>query len=347
MPGAEPPYRTYETPPMVDANGCAIETVAVIGYGNQGRPQALNLRDSGLPVTVGLRAGSPSRVRAAADGLKVAGIKEAAKKATAVFLLVPDEVIHEVAAPVMEVVQDGALLVVAHGASLHFGRWKPRKGLDCGLIAPHGPGLDFRMQYERKTGLPAILAMEQDATGRCRERIETLAAALGCARPGAGVRWSTVKVEVETDLFVEQTLLVGGCIELLRAVVATMVRAGYDPAISRMSTIFELPHVTDLIQRLGPVELFKAISPTAAFGAATRGPRVIDQHTRHVLDDILEEIRNGAFQEEVFSPEAPLIVKNYTDKLETSHLAEVDAPFRPDPSKASEPIEPPDSRETS
>jgi ketol-acid reductoisomerase len=312
---------------MLTSSGKPVETVAVIGYGNQGRPQALNLRDSGLPVTIGLRSGSPSRVHAAADGFIVKGIEAAVQGASAVFILIPDEEHNLVAGTVMDHVPDGILLVLGHGASLHFRRWKPRVGLDCGLIAPHGPGLDLRSHYEKGTGLPAILALEQDATGRGKSRIETLAAALGCAREGAGVRWSTVGVEVETDLFVEQALLVGGIIEMLRAVIATMVRAGYDPAISRMSTVYELPHLADLIQRLGPIDAFKAISPTAAYGAATRGPRIIDQHTRHVLDDILEEIRNGTFQEEVFSAEAPLIVRRYIDKLESSHLAEADAIF--------------------
>jgi len=336
----EAPYRTYDMPPLIDAQGHPVETIAVIGYGNQGRPQALNLRDSGLPVTVGLRKGSPSRVRAAADGFKVAGIKEAIQNASTVFILLPDEEHHLVAKTVMENVPDGTMIVLAHGASLHFNRWKPSAGVDCGLIAPHGPGLDLRSQYEKGTGLPAILAIEQDATGRCRERIETLAAALGCARAGAGVRWSTVGVEVETDLFVEQALLVGGIIELLRAVIATLVRSGYDPAICRMSTVFELPHLADLIQRLGPIDAFKAISPTAAFGAATRGPRIIDQHAHHVLDDILEEIRNGSFQREVFSPEAPLIVRRYIDQLESSHLAEADAIFHVTPPASSEAPEP-------
>jgi ketol-acid reductoisomerase len=314
---------------MTGEDGLPVERVTIIGYGNQGRPQALNLRDSGLPVTIGLKKGSPSRVRAAADGFKVTSVAESAMDATAVFILIPDEEHHLVAQEIMKKMSDGALLVLAHGASIHFGRWKPREGLDCGLIAPHGPGLDLRMAYEKGGGLPAILAIEQDSTGKCGERIETLAAALGCARPGAGVRWSTVGTEVETDLFAEQALLVGGVIELLRAVIATMVRAGYDPAIAWMSTVFELPHLAGLIQRLGPIDAFKAISPTAAYGAATRGPRIIDQHSRHVLDDILDEIRNGSFQSEVFSPEAPLIARKYIDKLESSHLAEADSLFHP------------------
>jgi ketol-acid reductoisomerase len=326
----EVPYKTYDMPSIAGPSG-PVETIAVIGYGNQGRPQALNLRDSGLPVTVGLRKGSPSRVRAAADGFRVVDTIDAARTASAIFILTPDEIIHEVAADVMNNARDGSILVLAHGVSVHFDRWKPRAGLDCGLIAPHGPGLDLRISYEKGSGLPAILAIQQDATGRCRQRIELLAAALGCARPGAGVIWSTVGVEVETDLFVEQTLLVGGIVELLRAVVATLVHAGYDPAIARMSTIYELPHLADLIQRLGPIDAFKAISFTAAFGASTRGPRLIDQHTRHVLDDILEEIKTGLFQDEVFSPDAPLIVRKYTDQLENSHLAEADALFHPSP----------------
>jgi ketol-acid reductoisomerase len=328
MPKGEKPYKTYVTPPLVGPKG-PVERVTVIGYGNQGRAQSLNMRDSGLPVTVGLRENSPSHMLAARDGFLAVGIEEAVRSATAVFILVPDEVLHEPAGIAQKLVLDGTLLVLAHGASLHFHRWEPREGLDVGLIAPHGPGLIMRRQFVDGGGIPAILAEVQDATGRCRQRIETLAAALGCARESAGVHWSTLKEEVETDLFVEQTLLVGGLIELLRAVVATLCRAGYDPAIARMSTVREIENIGAIYDKLGPVAAFKAISPTAAFGAATRGPRLIDQHTRHVLDDILEEIRSGAFTDELVSPEAPIILRNYLANLETSHLAAADRLFHP------------------
>ncbi len=329
MSDASTPYKSYETPPLAGPDG-PIERIAVIGYGNQGRAQAMNLRDSGLPITIGLREGSPSRVRAAGDGFLVRSIGKAAKDATAVFLLVPDEILHEAAESVMQLASDGTLLVLAHGSSLHFKRWAPRDGIDCGLIAPHGPGVEMRRHYIEGSGLPAILAEVQDSTGRLKERLETLAAALGCARPAAGVRWSTLKEEVEVDLFTEQTLLVGGLIELLRAVVATLMEAGYDPAIARMSTIREIGNMAAIYDRLGPVEAFKAISASAAFGAATRGPRLIDQHTRRVLDDILSEIVDGKFIEELVSPEAPILLRNYIADLETSHLAEADEPFHPE-----------------
>ncbi len=322
------PYKTYETPPLSGPDG-PVERVALIGYGNQGRAQALNLRDSGLPVTVGLREDSPSHMNAARDGFLAVGIEDAARNATAVFLLVPDEYIHEPAETVMAEVADGTLLVLAHGVSLHFNRWKPREGLDCGLIAPHGPGMEMRQHYVDGDGLPAILAEVQCSTGRCRERLEILAAALGCARESAGIRWSTLREEVEIDLFVEQTLLVGGLIELIRAVVATLIRSGYDPAIAHMSTIREIGYIAAVYEKLGPVEAFRAISPTAAFGAATRGPRLIDRHTRHILGDILEEIQSGAFAGELVSPEAPIILSNYIANLKTSHLAEADRTFRP------------------
>ncbi len=326
MPSRSSPYRTYAMPVLVGPDG-PVERVAVIGYGNQGRAQALNLMDSGLPVTVGLRKGSPRRAAAEADGLKVADIEDAVKGATTVLLLIPDEYIHEAAKTAMKHAGDGALLVLAHGSSLHFGYWEVREGLDCGLIAPHGPGIEMRRLYTEGSGLPAILAGVQDATGRCRKRLETLAAAIGCARPGAGIRWSTLREEVETDLFVEQVLLVGGVIELLRAVVATMIRAGYDPAICRMSTLYELPHIAIVYDKLGPVEAFKTISRTAAFGAATRGPRLVDHHTRRLLEDILEEIRSGIFVRELVSPEAPIVLNSFVAGLEASNLAEADRPF--------------------
>jgi len=329
-----PPYRTYETPPLVGPDG-PVERVAVIGYGNQGRAQALNMRDSGLPVVVGLRDGSPRRTRAQHDGLDVKDIPSAVRDATAIFILIPDEFISEAADKALADVADGSLVVLAHGSTLHFNRWSPRKGLDCGLIAPHGPGIEMRRLYTEGSGLPAILAVAQDATGRCRERLEVLAAALGCARPGAGVHWSTVREEVETDLFVEQALLVGGVIELLRAVVATMIRAGYDPAICRMSTLYELPHIAIVYDQLGVVDAFRAISPTAAFGAATRGPRLVDQHTRRILDDMLDEIRDGTFAEELVRPEAPVILHKYLSGLEGSNLAEADKLFIKDRDEAS------------
>ena len=268
MPEQSLPYRTFETPPLVGTDG-PVERVAVIGYGNQGRAQALNLNDSGLPVVVGLRDNSPNTQNAIADGFEAKSIPDAVDGVTAIFILIPDEFISDVADEVMKNTGAGTIVVLAHGSSLHFGGWWPPENVDCGLIAPHGPGIEMRRLYSEGSGLPAILADVQDASGRCRERLEILAAALGCARTGAGVRWSTLREEVETDLFVEQALLVGGIIELLRAVVSTMIRAGYDPAICRMSTIYELPHIALIYEKLGPVEAFKAISRTAAFGAAT------------------------------------------------------------------------------
>jgi len=323
------PYRTFDTPPLVGADG-PVERVAVIGYGNQGRAQALNLRDSGLPVFVGLRENSPNYRKAIADGLEVKSISDAVDGATAIFILIPDEFISDLADEVMKNVRAGTIVVLAHGSSLHFGRWWPPENVDCGLIAPHGPGIEMRRLYTEGSGLPAIIAEVQDASGRCRDRLEVLAAALGCARKGAGIHWSTLREEVETDLFVEQALLVGGVIELLRVVVRTMILAGYDPAVSRMSTLYELPHIALIYDKLGPVEAFKAISRTAAFGAATRGPRLFDEHTRRVLDDMLQEIQEGKFTEECISPEAPLILQKYIANLEDSSLAEADRLFHPD-----------------
>ncbi|MFH1675930.1 MAG: ketol-acid reductoisomerase [bacterium] len=322
-----PPYKTYDTPPLIGPNG-PVERIGIIGYGNQGRAQALNLRDSGLPVVIGLRDGSPSIARVVNDGLEYENIGKVSAESTAILLLVPDEFHKEVVHDVLKYAKKGSLLVLAHGVSIHFGRWEPREDMDCGLIAPHSPGIETRRLFEEGSGVPAILAEVRNATGRCRERIETLAAALGCARKGAGVRWGSVKDEVETDLFVEQALLVGGVIELIRAVVATMVRAGYDPAICRMATLYELPHIAVLYDDMGPVQALKAISPTAAYGAATRGPRIIDEFTRKALLDILNEIQSGAFEEELHDPGSPLVLKNYIDRLESSHLAQANAPFK-------------------
>lgn len=322
------PYVSYPTPPLI-VDGNPVETIAIIGYGNQGRAQALNLRDNGLPVTVGLKEKSASRVRAAADGFKVKGIAKAASDASAIFLLAPDEHLHHAAETVMKNAGSGAILILAHGSSLYFKKWEPSKKFDCGLIAPHGPGVEFRRIFEQGGGLPAMVAVIRDSTGRCRERVELLSAAIGCARDGAGIRWTTLKEEVEVDLFVEQTLLVGGLIELTRAVIATLIRAGYDPAVARMSTVAEIGNMASIYNKFGAVDSFREISGTAAFGAATRGPRLIDSHTRRVLEDILEEISSGKFQDELLSPEAPLILNQYIDGLEQSHLADADRLFHP------------------
>ena len=321
-----PPYRTFDTPPLIGPNG-PVERVGIIGYGNQGRAQALNLRDSGLPVIIGLKDGSPSIPRVEKDGFKHDSVGKVSALSTAILLLVPDEFHKEAVQDVLKNAKKGSLLVLAHGVSIHFNRWEPREDMDCALIAPHSPGIEMRRLFESGSGAPAILAEVKNATGKCRERIETLAAALGCARRGAGVRWGSVRDEAETDLFVEQTLLVGGVIELIRAVVATMVRAGYDPAICRMATLYELPHIAMLYDELGPVDALKEISPTAAYGAATRGPRIIDEFTRKALLDILNEIQSGAFEEELHDPGSPLVLKNYIDGLESSHLAQADALF--------------------
>lgn len=320
------PYRTYETPPLTGADG-PVETVAVIGYGNQGKAQAQNIRDSGLPVTVGLRENSPNRKLARSQVFDVTDIATASSEASAIIMLVPDEFIHEVAEVVQDNAKPGSILLLAHGASLYYDRWKLHDEFDCGLIAPHGPGIEVRRLFTEGSGIPAMLAEVQCVSGNCVERIELLAATMGCARKGAGIRWTSLREEVETDLFVEQALLVGGVIELLRAVVSTMVRAGYDPAICRMSTLYELPIISTIYDRLGPSKALKAISPTAAFGAATRGPRLVDQHIRRLLEDILEEIRNGTFVRELVSPEAPLILDQYIAGLEASSLSEADRLF--------------------
>ncbi|MCX6645189.1 MAG: NAD(P)-binding domain-containing protein, partial [bacterium] len=245
MDSQTPPYRTYETPPLTGPDG-PVETVAVIGYGNQGKAQALNIRDSGLPVTVGLRKNSPNRKIARGQLFDVEDIETASREASAIAMLVPDEFIHEIAEIVQANAKPGSILLLAHGASLYYERWKLKEEFDCGLIAPHGPGIVVRRLFAEGSGVPAMLAEIQDTTGRCSKRIELIAATIGCARKGAGVRWTSLREEVETDLFVEQALLVGGVIELLRAVVSTMVHAGYDPAICRMSTLYELPIMTSV-----------------------------------------------------------------------------------------------------
>jgi len=282
-----------------DANPQALngKTIAVLGYGSQGHAHALNLRDSGHEVVVGLRAGSASREKAEADGLEVHEIAEAASRGDVVMVLVPDEKQAEVwEAEIRDGVAEGDLLMFAHGFAIHFGQIEPAAGVDVGMVAPKGPGHLVRRQYEEGRGVPCLIAVHQDESGTAREAILAYASGVGGGR--AGIIETTFKDECETDLFGEQSVLCGGATELVRAGFETLVEAGYDPRLAYFETLHELKLIVDLMYEKGIQGMRHSISNTAEYGDMTRGPRVIGPQVREAMREVLAQIQSGEFANE-------------------------------------------------
>ncbi|HWQ25066.1 MAG TPA: ketol-acid reductoisomerase [Gaiellaceae bacterium] len=271
--------------------------VAVIGYGSQGHAHALNLRDSGVEVEVGLRPGSPSWAEAEGAGLSVATVGEAVRGAQVVSLLVPDQaqpqVYEEGVAPNLS---PGAALLFAHGFNVHFGRVAPPAGHDVIMVAPKGPGHIVRRLFTEGFGTPAVVAVAQDASGSAFELALAYGAGIGAAR--AGMIRTTFAEETETDLFGEQAVLCGGVTELIRAGWETLVEAGYQPEVAYYECLHELKLIVDLIWEGGLSGMRYSVSDTAEYGDLTRGPRVIDGHVRERMRELLEDIRSGAFARE-------------------------------------------------
>jgi len=285
-------YREDDADPAVLQKG----RVAIIGYGNQGRAHALNLRDSGVVVVVGQRPGRSSD-RAKADGFEPKAVWEATAVADLVILTLPDEsaasVFDEHIAPVL---RSGQTLGFVHGFNIHFGFIKPPSDVDVVMIAPKGPGALLRSLYVEGKGLPALLAIHQDATGRAIKTALAWAAAIGSTR--AGVIETTFATETETDLFGEQVVLCGGMTALTKAAFETLVEAGYEPEFAYLECVHELKQVVDLLYERGLTGMRDAVSNTAQYGDLTRGPRVITDATRQEMKRILDEIRSGAFAKE-------------------------------------------------
>jgi ketol-acid reductoisomerase len=282
-----------------DANADALngKTIAILGYGSQGHAHALNLRDSGYDVVVGLRADSESRAKAAAEGLEVVDIPEAASRADVVMILLPDEKQAEVwEAEIFDGIAPGNLLMFAHGFSVHFEQITPPDGVDVGMVAPKGPGHLVRRQYEEGKGVPCLMAIDQDVTGSARDLVLAYASGIGGGR--AGVIETTFKDECETDLFGEQTVLCGGATELVRAGFETLVEAGYDPRLAYFETLHELKLIVDLMYEKGIQGMRYSISNTAEYGDMTRGPRVIGPEVREAMKQVLAEIQSGEFARE-------------------------------------------------
>ena len=280
----------------VDKKALKGARVAVLGYGSQGRAQALNLKDSGFKVVVGVRKGGPSWKQAKRDGLAVAQPIDAVVDADVVVMLVPDMAQAELYRSIRLKIRKNATLLFAHGFSIHFRQIRPRKDLDVVLIAPKGPGGLVRRQYKQGYGVPCLIAVAQDATGHAKRRALAYAHGIGGTR--AGVLATTFAEETETDLFGEQAVLCGGATELVVKGFETLVEAGYQPEVAYYECLHELKLIVDLLHEGGLTKMHKYISDTAKFGDLTRGPRVVDERSRDEMRRILKEIQSGKFARE-------------------------------------------------
>lgn len=270
------------------------KTLAVIGYGSQGHAHALNLRDSGMNVVVGLPEGSKSRAAAKKEGLKVLTAAEAAKAGDVIMILIPDEKQAEMyVADVAPNLNAGKALVFAHGFNIHYGQIVPPADVDVFMVAPKGPGHTVRSQFVEGFGVPDLIAVYQDATGKAKELALAWAAGIGGAR--AGILETTFKEETETDLFGEQAVLCGGVVELMRAGFETLVEAGYQPESAYFECLHEMKLIIDLVNKGGIGMMNFSISDTAEYGEYVAGPRVITGETKKAMKAILSDIQDGSF----------------------------------------------------
>ena len=315
-----------EDSPLKPLSGKAV---AVLGYGSQGRAQALNLQDSGVDVTVGLRKDSPTWGAVEADGVRVAAIGETCSSADVVVMLVPDQ--HQ-ASVYKEYVEPnsrpGSALLFAHGFSVHFGQIRPPAETDVVMVAPKGPGPLVRRTYEEGSGVPALLAIHQDATGSARQLGLAYANGIGATR--SGVLETTFAEETETDLFGEQAVLCGGASRLVQAGFETLVKAGYQPEIAYFECLHELKLIVDLLYEGGFSRMRSAISDTAEYGDLTRGERVISEDVEVAMQNILDDIRSGSFAREwVLENEAGTPVLDARRRRQAQHpIEEVGARLR-------------------
>jgi ketol-acid reductoisomerase len=286
------PNRYYEKDGNLDY--LSGRTVAIIGYGSQGHAHSLNLRDSGVDVVVGLYPGSKSWAKAEAAGLKVMTAADAAKAADVIMILVSDHIQGDLynkdIAPHMT---PGKTLMFAHGFNIHFQQIAPPPGVDVSMVAPKAPGHRVRELYTEGVGVPALVAIHQDASGEALPRALAYALALGCLK--AGVIETTFREETESDLFGEQAVLCGGVSELIRAGFETLTEAGYAPEIAYFECLHELKLIVDLIYEGGLGYMRYSVSDTAEYGDYTRGPRIVNQQTRAEMKKILSEIQSGEF----------------------------------------------------
>lgn len=273
------------------------KTVAIIGYGSQGHAHALNLKDSGINVIVGLYPGSRSIAKAEAEGLTVKSVADAAKVADLIMILLPDEVQKAVYKDEIEPnLSEGNILAFAHGFNIHFAQVVPPENVDVIMVAPKGPGHLVRRTYQEGQGVPCLFAVYQDATGQARDRAMAYAKGIGGTR--AGILETTFREETETDLFGEQVVLCGGLSALIKAGFETLVEAGYQPELAYFECLHEVKLIVDLIVEGGLAQMRDSISNTAEYGDYTRGSRIVNDATRAEMRQILTEIQTGQFARE-------------------------------------------------
>ncbi|MCX5726043.1 MAG: ketol-acid reductoisomerase [Candidatus Saganbacteria bacterium] len=273
------------------------KTIAIIGFGNQGSAQSRNLKDSGLKVIIAEVEGTPNWKLAQEAGLEVMGASEAAKRGDIIQILIPDELQAKVyKESIKKHMKKGKTLMFSHGFNIHFKAIKPPKDIDVIMVAPKGPGSMVRQTYVDGAGVPCLIAMHQDASGRAKDT--ALAYAKGIGGTHAGVFETTFKEEVETDLFGEQTVLCGGCTSLVKAGFETLVEAGYQPEMAYFECCHELKLIVDLIYKDGLLGMRKAVSNTAEYGDLTVGPKIIDEKVKNKMKKALKRIQSGAFARE-------------------------------------------------
>ena len=271
--------------------------IAIIGYGSQGHAHALNLKDSGLDVVVGLYKGSKSWPKAERDGLRVATAGEAAQMADIIMVLLPDQLHRQTfEESIRGALTKGKTLMMAHGFSIHFNQVVPPADVDVSMIAPKAPGHIMRDLFVQGPGVPGLLAVQQDVSGKARDTALAYGKGVGCTR--AGVIETTFKEETETDLFGEQTVLCGGVSALIKAAFETLVKAGYQPEVAYFECMHELKLIVDLFYQGGLAYMRYSVSDTAEFGDYSRGPRIVDDHVRAEMQKILKEIQSGQFARE-------------------------------------------------
>ncbi|MCL6682644.1 ketol-acid reductoisomerase [Sphingomonas alba] len=277
----------------IDPSPLAGKRVAVLGFGNQGRAQSLNLNDSGIDLVVGLRDNSPSENAARGSGLEVASLEDAVTGADVVMMLAPDEILGSLYRKIEPHLREGAALGFSHGLAIHFKQIQPRPDLDVYLVAPKGPGTALRSLYSEGKGMLALWAIDQDATGNAKDIALAYGRAIGCAR--AGLMQSSFGEECEADLFNEGAVVWGAVPEILVAGFDILVEAGVASEIAYMECVGELKLIAELIETRGIAGMREAISNTAELGAVLGGPRVVDDHVRKRMREVLDEVRSGRF----------------------------------------------------
>ena len=304
-----------------DLNALKGKTLAVLGYGNQGRNQALNLKDSGIKVIIGTRS-EKTKAQAKADGFEALDSKEAAAKADIIQILIQDDLQGALYRnDVLPSLKAGKALMFSHGFNIHFGQIVPPPDVDVFMIAPKGPGHLVRTTYVEGKGVPALVAIHQNATGNALKLALAYGKAIGATR--AGVLETTFKEETETDLFGEQVVLCGGLSELIRSGFETLVTAGYQPEVAYFECLHEVKLIVDLIYEKGITGMRDAISTTAKYGDITRGRRIINENTRHEMQRILAEIQSGSFAREfVLENQANRPVYNSILRNDANHMIE-------------------------